>query len=126
MFVRLPVTNKTNDGFLSTVHLYPKNRVDDDKVTITVTKKGLATEGETSKPVADAQFKLFYGKPGQGGQELQTVKTDSNGELKLSKLKPGPYYLVELPSNNVDALSNGEATKKYLSLIHISEPTRRS
>ena len=127
MFVRLPVTNKTNNGFLSTVHLYPKNRVDEDKVTITVTKKGLATEGETSEPVADAQFKLFYGKPGQGGQELQTVKTDSNGELKLSKLKPGPYYLVELPSKDVDALSKGEATKKYfvspylldLSLIHI-------
>lgn len=113
MFVRLPVTNKTNDGFLSTVHLYPKNRVDDDKVTITVTKKGLSAEGETSEPVADAQFKLFYGKPGQDGQELQTVKTDSNGELKLSKLKPGPYYLVELPSENIDTLSNGQATKKY-------------
>ena len=112
MFVRLPVTNKTNDGFLSTVHLYPKNRVDEDKVTITVTKKGLTTEN-SSEVVADARFKLFYGKPGQGGRELQTVKTDSNGELKLSKLKPGPYYLVELPSKNVDALSKGEATKKY-------------
>lgn len=113
MFIRLPVTNKTNDGFLSTVHLYPKNKIDEDKVTITVTKKGLGTEGEASEPVPEARFRLFYGKPGQGGQELHVVETDSNGELKLSKLKPGPYYLVELPANNVDALSGHRAIKKY-------------
>ena len=112
MFVRLPVTNKTNDGFLSTVHLYPKNRIDEEKATITVTKKGLGIDGSIEL-VPEARFRLFRGKPGQGGQELHIVKTDSNGELKLSKLKPGPYYLVELPADNVDGLSGRRAIKKH-------------
>lgn len=107
-----PYTNPSGTGFLSTMHLYPKNHVqtltfklnkqvlwnEDHKATETDGKD--SEKGTTKKePLAGAQFQLYKGKPGEGTKVGDVLTVDKDGNIEAKNLIMGEYYFVEVPSD---------------------------
>lgn len=89
----LPLANDTGTGFLDTLHLYPKNDV--QNITFEFTKyldqKGVGHELE------GIEFEIYKGEPGKGElySKDMTVKTDKEGKIHIEGMPVGDYYLVE-------------------------------
>lgn len=94
-----PYTNPNGDGFLSTTHLYPKNKT--QKLNFDLTKYVLwNVDKEDGKkvPLAGAKFQLYRGEPGKGEKVGGVLTTDSKGKVTANNLIMGKYYFVEEPS----------------------------
>ena len=102
MFIRLPMMNQTNDGYLDAIALYPKNNV--EPLTLEFIKYGQANGTTEAIAFSGAQFKLYFGEPGQGqvvkasdavDAEDLVFTSDAEGKITLPNLIKGNYYLVE-------------------------------
>ncbi|MCZ3760025.1 pilin N-terminal domain-containing protein [Lactobacillus gasseri] len=94
-----PYTNPDGTGFLSTTHLYPKNKT--QKLNFDLTKYVLWNadkEGGKKVPLAGAKFQLYRGEPGKGEKVGGVLTTDSKGKVTANNLIMGKYYFVEEPS----------------------------
>lgn len=111
------------------IHVYPKNKVDDSRRKVEVTKV-VNTLTSDPVPLENAAFKLYEGIPGQG-TALQNEGTDlilnsnDKGIVSVDGLKADKtYYLVEVESDIVDAYDDGEDTSKsYLASLHALNDT---
>lgn len=95
MLIQLPITNATGNGYLDSVHLYPKNEV--QTLTQTFLKHGQALDATESTPLPGINFKLFKGEPGDDNAEeiSQELITDAEGKINIKGLTQGKYFLVE-------------------------------
>lgn len=94
-----PYTNPDGTGFLSTTHLYPKNKT--QKLNFDLTKYVLWNadkDGGKKVPLAGAKFQLYRGEPGKGEKVGGVLTTDSKGKVTANNLIMGKYYFVEEPS----------------------------
>ena len=94
-----PYTNLDGTGFLSTTHLYPKNKT--QKLNFDLTKYVLWNadkDGGKKVPLAGAKFQLYRGEPGKGEKVGGVLTTDSKGKVTANNLIMGKYYFVEEPS----------------------------
>lgn len=117
MLLQFPVRSTDGKSYLDTVHLYPKNKVDEstrelefNKVVLKVVQDG--TVDATTK-FEGADFEVYRGKPGSGEKLMKDrnpIKLTSNaqGTFKITGLKVGNYYLVEVASDKVDSLASTE------------------
>lgn len=118
--------NRVDNG---NIHVYPKNKVDDNKRKVEVTKV-VNTLTSDPVPLENAVFKLYEGIPGQGialkndGTDI-TLKSGDKGIVSVNGLKSGKtYYLVEVESDIVDAYNDDEDTSKsYLASLHALNDT---
>ena len=98
----LPLANDEGTGFLDTLHLYPKNDVENliFKLSKYLDQKGVGHE------LKDIEFTLYKGEPGSGTvyNDKLTLKTNEKGEVEISDIPIGKYYLVEKnPKENTTA-----------------------
>lgn len=129
MLLQFPMRSTDGKSLLDTVHLYPKNKVDEasrelefNKVVLKVAQDG-TTDATTKFEGAD--FEVYKGKPGSGEKLMKdgnAVKLTSNaqGTFKITGLTVGNYYLVEVASDKVDSLVKTEAkstAKGYIASI---------
>lgn len=117
MLLQFPIRSTDGKSYLDTVHLYPKNKVDEstrelefNKVVLKVAQDG--TVDSTTK-FEGADFEIYKGKPGSGEKLMKdgnAVKLTSNaqGTFKITGLTVGNYYLVEVASDKVDSLVSTE------------------
>ena len=131
MLLQFPMRSADGKSLLDTVHLYPKNKVDEtsrelefNKVILKVAANG--TVDDTTK-FEGANFELYKGKPGSG-TKLDGVNLTSNaqGTFKIEKLKVGNYYLVEIGNDKVDSLVSTEAkstSKNYIASVDAKNDT---
>lgn len=97
MFFWLPVTNTEGNGYLSDVHLYPKNATKSPELTIV---KFVQRNGEEVMALQGATFTLYSGAPGSGTVvEGYEEITNENGEVLVTDLTVGSYYFVEKATN---------------------------
>lgn len=111
MFVALPwqKRNAKNGEYLSTVYLYPKNKVESPELVLHKTSK--AHGQDTVVNFAGVNFTLYKGEVGQGTVLKDNLKTDKNGNIKITDMSVGKYYLVENETQDkVDGVLD-EATK---------------
>lgn len=118
MLLSLPVTNAEGTGYEDTIHLYPKNKVD-DSVTDVVFTKSFTDNDKTSDKLENALFDLYKGTPGDENAEVlqADLKTNAEGQIVLKGLKVGEYYLIEKETEAVDGLeveANEPRDQKYL------------
>ena len=107
----LPLANAAGNGFLDSVHLYPKNETKETEFTLT---KYLEESGAVLDGV---EFTLYQGTPGNGSVykiadengDLQDVKavTSNGGKITFKNLPTGDYYLVE---SSLDGVAAGTYT----------------
>lgn len=115
MLIQLPITNATGNGYLDSVHLYPKNEV--QTLTQEFLKHGLtidASDLSASTALEGINFKLFKGKPGEAGAEEipQALKTDAEGKFEITGLTQGSYFLVEQETEDkVDGMASAAETE---------------
>lgn len=125
MLIQLPMRSADGKSLLDTVHLYPKNKVDEasrelefNKVVLKVAQDG--TTDATTK-FEGANFEVYKGKPGNGTKLNGTeLKSDVNGTFKVTGLTVGNYYLVEIGNDKVDSLVSTEAkstSKGYIASV---------
>lgn len=98
MFLELPLTKPDGTGHITDVFLQAKNKVEPPKITLTKYQKAL---GKNPDPFENIVFALYQGKPGQGtpvkdseGKDI-FLTTDNKGQIVVSDLLVGDYYLVE-------------------------------
>lgn len=110
MFVALPWQKrdaKTGE-YLKTVYLYPKNKVESPELVLHKTSKA---HGENTVNFAGVNFTLYKGEVGQGTVVKADLKTDDSGNIKITDMTVGKYYLVENETKDkVDGVLD-EATK---------------
>lgn len=110
MFVALPWQkrdSKTGE-YLKTVYLYPKNKVESPELVLHKTSKA---HGENTVNFAGVNFTLYKGEVGQGTVVKADLKTDDSGNIKITDMTVGKYYLVENETKDkVDGVLD-EATK---------------
>lgn len=94
MFVALPWQkrdSKTGE-YLKTVYLYPKNKVESPELVLHKTSKA---HGENTVNFAGVNFTLYKGEVGEGTVVKADLKTDDSGNIKITDMTVGKYYLVE-------------------------------
>ena len=110
-----PYTNPSGDGFLNTVHLYPKNKT--QKLDFNLTKYVLWNDDKGGdkgqKELAGVKFQLYRGKPGKGEKVGGVLTTDSKGKITANNLIMGDYYFVEVPGD----VSDDDATNQSKAAI---------
>lgn len=67
-------------------------------------------DGETNKLLSGVEFNIKY----EDGQEIGNYKTDSNGEIKLTKLKSGKLVIKEISTQQEYIIDNNEKTVDIL------------
>lgn len=94
MFVALPwqKRNAKTGTYLSNVYLYPKNRVNSPELQLHKTSKA---HGAATVDFEGVNFTLYKGEVGQGTVVKNDLKTDQNGNIKITDMEVGKYYLVE-------------------------------
>ena len=118
MLLKLPLGNPDGNGNQSVTHIYPKNKVDESKRTIDFTK--VAAFGSKTANFEDAKFNLYKGELGAGTKVQDNgndviLTSNSDGKIDVTGLTVGKYYLVEIPSNKVDAVDGtADKSKSYL------------
>lgn len=117
MLLQFPMRSTDGKSYLDTVHLYPKNKVDETSREIEFTKNVLKVDGDNASevPFEGADFEVYKGKPGAGEKLMKDgnpvkLTSDAQGKFKLTGLTVGNYYLVEIGNDKVDSL-NPEDTK---------------
>ena len=128
MLLQFPMRSADGKGSLDTVHLYPKNKVDESSREIEFNKviEKVNSNGKPSNTVFQgAEFEVYKGKPGEGTKLMKDgnpVKLTSgqDGKFKLTGLTVGNYYLVEVPTAVVD--SNDAEVEKSASKPFIVSP----
>lgn len=91
-FVYLPMTNTTDDGYMTDVYAYPKNYIPLGGAKLQ------KLDGET--PLKGVKFEL-YKKDGSKvtadyfGNAITTFVTDDKGYIEVSNLPVGDYYFLE-------------------------------
>lgn len=114
MLLSLPVTNSEGTGYEGTIHLYPKNKVEEIDIVFT---KSFTNNGKINGKLENALFDLYKGKPGEGEVLQADLKTDAEGQIVFKGLKVGEYYLIEKETEVVDGLeveANEPRDQKYL------------
>lgn len=110
MFVALPWQKrdaKTGE-YLKTVYLYPKNKVESPELVLHKTSKA---HGQNTVNFAGVNFTLYKGEVGKGTVVKADLKTDDSGNIKITDMTVGKYYLVENETKDkVDGVLD-EATK---------------
>lgn len=110
MFVALPWQkrdSKTGE-YLKTVYLYPKNKVESPELVLHKTSKA---HGQNTVNFAGVNFTLYKGEVGEGTVVKADLKTDDSGNIKITDMTVGKYYLVENETTDkVDGVLD-EATK---------------
>lgn len=92
IIVELPMTNKEGTDFLTEINLYPKNQVQELSLTLTKYAEEIGSEHE----LAGAEFDVYLGVPGSGTKmNDKPLVTDANGQVTVTGLTVGSYYLVE-------------------------------
>lgn len=98
MFLELPLTKPDGTGHITDVFLQAKNKVEPPKITLTKYQKA---RSKNPDPFKNIVFALYQGKPGQGtpvknseGKDI-LLTTDDKGQIVLSDILVGDYYLVE-------------------------------
>lgn len=98
MFVSLPITNTEGTGYLDTVSLYPKNKV--QAPVQDLIKYVQRNADEAPSLFEGATFELYSGNPGAGvlveGSEQNTT---AEGKISVTDLVVGDYYFVEKATN---------------------------
>lgn len=127
MLLQLPMRSADGKAYADSVHLYPKNKVDETSREINfekvVLKVGTNGAVDATTKFEGATFEVYKGKPGNGerinnkqGQPVQ-VTSDANGAFKLTNLKVGNYYLVEILNDKVDSSTASDIKSKDKSYI---------
>ncbi|HGV8437867.1 TPA: SpaA isopeptide-forming pilin-related protein [Enterococcus faecium] len=112
MVVVMPMTDRTGQGFLQNIHLYPKNVV--QKLSFDLVKYGEdGTAQSTQTPLKGAQFELYKGEAGKG-MKLGDLVTDNQGKVTATDLTVGKYYFVEVPSTSVVGSGQEPTADQYL------------
>lgn len=112
MVVVTPMTDRTGQGFLQNIHLYPKNVV--QKLSFDLVKYGEdGTAQSTQTPLKGAQFELYKGEVGKG-TKLGDLVTDNQGKVTATDLTVGKYYFVEVPSTSVVGSGQEPTADQYL------------
>lgn len=126
MLLQLPMRSADGKSLLDTVHLYPKNKVDESKRELEFNKVVLkvAQDGtvDATTKFEGADFEVYKGKPGSGEklmEEGNSVKLTSNaqGTFKITGLTVGNYYLVEIGNDKVDSLDKADTKSKANNFI---------
>lgn len=118
MLLKLPLADPDGSGIQSTTHIYPKNKVDESKRTLEFEK--VAAFGDKTAKFEGAEFNLYKGEPGVGTKVQKDgndviIKSNAEGKIKVEELTVGKYYLVEIPSDKVDAVDGtADKAKSYL------------
>jgi hypothetical protein len=71
--------------------------------------------GLTSKPIADAVFRVDYEQLDGGVAALGTFRTDADGKIILSQVSVGWYVLTEIQAAPGFSLPSNPVTRLYLS-----------
>lgn len=112
MVVVTPMTDRTGQGFLQNIHLYPKNVV--QKLSFDLVKYGEdGTAQSTQTPLKGANFELYKGEAGKG-TKLGDLVTDNQGKVTATDLTVGKYYFVEVPSTSVVGPGQEPTADQYL------------
>lgn len=125
MLLQFPMRSADGKSLLETVHLYPKNKVDESTRELEFTKNVLKVNEDgrntSGVPFKGADFEVYKGKPGSGEKlmkDVNPVKLTSgvDGKFKITGLTVGNYYLVEVGNDKVDSLESKESksTKKNI------------
>lgn len=118
MLLKLPLADPDGSGIQSTTHIYPKNKVDESKRTLEFEK--VAAFGDQTAKFEGAEFNLYKGEPGAGTKVQKEgndviIKSNAEGKIEVKELTVGKYYLVEIPSDKVDAVDGtADKAKSYL------------
>lgn len=96
IFIQLPITNAVGTGYLTDVHLYPKNKAVESEITFTKLKWG--NNDTSATPYEGVVFDLYKTINYHTDIELVTsgLVTDENGEIKVTGLPVGVYVFVEV------------------------------
>ncbi len=84
----LPQMNVEGTGYLTDIHLYPKNVTVYGKVELT-------KKDDFGAPLAGATFQLYKGVAPDGVVQGVPLATDGTGKLSVAGLPFGDYYFVE-------------------------------
>lgn len=130
MLLQLPMMAKDGRTFLTDVHVYPKNKVDDSKrvakfkkFLVEDTQKAMEKQTGGGKIEADglehAKFMLLYSqteptslddyKPVQSDHKDVVVESAKDGSFEVADLKEGWYALRELDTDKIDVIGQGNA-----------------
>ncbi|EGP5080691.1 isopeptide-forming domain-containing fimbrial protein [Enterococcus faecium] len=112
MVVIAPMTDRTGQGFLQNIHLYPKNVVQKLRFELTKFSENGTAQSKQS-PLKDAKFELYKGEPGKG-TKLGDLVSDEQGKLMATDLTIGKYYFVEAPSTSVVGSGQEPTADQYL------------
>ncbi len=96
IFIQLPITNAAGTGYLTDVHLYPKNKAVESEITFTKLKWG--NNDTSATPYEGVVFDLYKSINYHTDIELVTsgLVTDENGVIKVTGLPVGVYVFVEV------------------------------
>lgn len=98
LFVALPITNAEGNGYLSDVHLYPKNVV--ESIKFDLIKHVWRNADVEASLFEGAAFDLYQGAPGAGTKvNEEALLTDAEGKITVTDLEVGSYYFVETATN---------------------------
>ncbi|MDY6065946.1 MAG: SpaA isopeptide-forming pilin-related protein [Finegoldia sp.] len=112
MFLALPVTNSTGDGYLQSVYLYPKNKVEDTEFNLT--KYAYYNDGESPVVLDGASFNLYKKNDDNTWTQFNTqpLVTANGGKIVVSDLLVGEYKFVETSTGKDNLLLNPNVVDK--------------
>ena len=114
MFLEFPLTNSKGTGYVKNVFIQAKNKLNPPKVTVMKYKED---NSGSRVPAKDVTFSLYTcnqdltdlgkGQPVKDASGNPVIlKTDKNGQIVLSDLLVGNYYLVEIGGSDIEPVDS--------------------